>query len=284
MSDAQPHIPDAPHRDQGTALWPITDAILGSEHPKTLARQARLANWTGNTAGDAAAARDQFAALLPRYERVLHPDHHDVLQTRYELARWTGEAGDPAAARDQLATLLPLYEHTMGAQHPGTVLVRYQLAHWTGEAGDPAAARDQLAALLPAYEQFFGAGHEAALVMRYHLARWTEKAGDTTAARDQLTALIPAIESMSTGPSGRARTSPASAERPPAASRTQGLTPREREIARLAASGMSNRQIAQELVLSARTVDNHLARVFSKLGISSREGLPAALSSDRPEV
>lgn len=55
------------------------------------------------------------------------------------------------------------------------------------------------------------------------------------------------------------------------------LTPREREIAALAAGGMTSRAIAQRLILSVRTVDSHLARVFAKTGVHSREGLSAVL-------
>jgi DNA-binding CsgD family transcriptional regulator len=59
-----------------------------------------------------------------------------------------------------------------------------------------------------------------------------------------------------------------------------GLTPQEREIAILAASGMSNKQIAERLYLSHRTVANHLYRAFPKLGITSRAGLRDSLVSD----
>jgi DNA-binding CsgD family transcriptional regulator len=58
------------------------------------------------------------------------------------------------------------------------------------------------------------------------------------------------------------------------------LTRREREVAGLAASGASSREIADTLFLSARTVDNHLLRVYTKLGISSRDKLAAALGDD----
>ncbi|CAN5628592.1 hypothetical protein BH10ACT3_BH10ACT3_13710 [soil metagenome] len=56
------------------------------------------------------------------------------------------------------------------------------------------------------------------------------------------------------------------------------LTRREREVARLAADGLSNREIADRLVVSVRTVENHLQRAYDKLGISSRDGLNAAMS------
>ncbi|WP_345751533.1 helix-turn-helix transcriptional regulator [Microbacterium rhizophilus] len=55
------------------------------------------------------------------------------------------------------------------------------------------------------------------------------------------------------------------------------LTAREREIAQLAAQGMSNGEIARKLVVSTRTVENHLYRVFQKLRVEGRHQLAAAL-------
>lgn len=51
------------------------------------------------------------------------------------------------------------------------------------------------------------------------------------------------------------------------------LTPQEREIASLAAGGLSNKQIGAQLYLSPRTVGSHLYRLFPKLGITSRAAL-----------
>jgi DNA-binding CsgD family transcriptional regulator len=56
------------------------------------------------------------------------------------------------------------------------------------------------------------------------------------------------------------------------------LTPQERRVAALGASGMSNKQIAQRLAISPRTVSTHLQQVFPKLAINSRAALRAALS------
>jgi DNA-binding CsgD family transcriptional regulator len=58
------------------------------------------------------------------------------------------------------------------------------------------------------------------------------------------------------------------------------LTRREHEVALLAARGLTSRQVAERLVVSARTVDNHLASVYRKLDISGREQLPDALAVD----
>jgi DNA-binding CsgD family transcriptional regulator len=55
------------------------------------------------------------------------------------------------------------------------------------------------------------------------------------------------------------------------------LTAREREIALLAAGGLRSRDIAERLVVSVRTVDNHLQRAYRKLGVSRREDLASLM-------
>jgi DNA-binding NarL/FixJ family response regulator len=55
------------------------------------------------------------------------------------------------------------------------------------------------------------------------------------------------------------------------------LTPQELQIAGLAAEGLSNREIGQQLYISHRTVAYHLRRIFPKLGITSRSQLHAAV-------
>lgn len=55
------------------------------------------------------------------------------------------------------------------------------------------------------------------------------------------------------------------------------LSPRERAVARLASLGLSNREIARELVLSHRTVEHHVARALRKLGLSSRTEIGSQL-------
>ena len=63
----------------------------------------------------------------------------------------------------------------------------------------------------------------------------------------------------------------------PGAPEAAGLTAREREIALLAAGGSSSREIAARLVVSVRTVDNHLQNAYRKLGVTRRQDLPRAL-------
>ncbi|MEV2240736.1 LuxR C-terminal-related transcriptional regulator [Micromonospora sp. NPDC049891] len=60
---------------------------------------------------------------------------------------------------------------------------------------------------------------------------------------------------------------------------TPTLTDREWQVARLAADGGTSRAIAEQLFLSARTVENHLQRVYSKLGVTSRAELRVALGT-----
>ncbi len=64
----------------------------------------------------------------------------------------------------------------------------------------------------------------------------------------------------------------------------ESLTPSQRRVAELAASGMTNRQVAQALFLTIKTIETHLAAAYDKLGIRSRQQLPAALSERAAEA
>jgi DNA-binding NarL/FixJ family response regulator len=48
------------------------------------------------------------------------------------------------------------------------------------------------------------------------------------------------------------------------------LTAREVDVLRLLVRGLSNREIAEELVISRRTAGNHIAHIYSKIGVSNR--------------
>jgi DNA-binding CsgD family transcriptional regulator len=55
------------------------------------------------------------------------------------------------------------------------------------------------------------------------------------------------------------------------------LSLREQEVAALASTGLTNQEIAERMVLSRRTVENHLARIYVKTGVHNRAGLAAMM-------
>jgi DNA-binding NarL/FixJ family response regulator len=57
--------------------------------------------------------------------------------------------------------------------------------------------------------------------------------------------------------------------------RPAGLTEREIEVLRLVADGLSNREIAARLVISEKTVTNHLTAIFNKTGVANRAAAAA---------
>jgi DNA-binding NarL/FixJ family response regulator len=79
-------------------------------------------------------------------------------------------------------------------------------------------------------------------------------------------------ELAATGETARKRTN--------AADNADELTVREAQIARLAATGLSNRQIGEQLFISHRTVGYHLAKVFVKLGVNNRALIRADMLED----
>lgn len=77
------------------------------------------------------------------------------------------------------------------------------------------------------------------------------------------------------GPAGRGR---------PADADGLGLTPREVEVIAGVAAGKTNREVADGLFLSVRTVDRHVSRIFEKLGVSSRAAATSRVERARIEA
>jgi DNA-binding NarL/FixJ family response regulator len=106
------------------------------------------------------------------------------------------------------------------------------------------------------------------------------------AAREPLRAARELFDALGiAGWSARARaeleaTGEASEESRPAAWST--LTPQEWQIAQLAAAGLTNSEIGEQLLISRRTVGSHLYHLFPKLGVTARSQLADALSAAEP--
>jgi DNA-binding CsgD family transcriptional regulator len=119
---------------------------------------------------------------------------------------------------------------------------------------------------------------------RVHLlyGEWLRRAREITRARDHLRTALAAFEYLgATAWAERAAAELAATgptRRPAELSLAEPLTAQERQVAELAAAGLSNKQIAARLYMSHRTVGAHLYRIFPKLGISSRAALRDALS------
>jgi DNA-binding CsgD family transcriptional regulator len=163
--------------------------------------------------------------------------------------------GAPTAVRERLEELAGLLE---GRLAPVLATSAVALAARDGAALDRVAAAFQdLGALMLAAEA-------AAVAARAHQAAGRDATAN--ASRERAAGLAAACQDART---------PALA--PDAV--TTVLTPREREVALLAAGRASSRDIAVRLGLSVRTVDNYLSRTYTKLGISSRAELAALLGS-----
>ena len=59
------------------------------------------------------------------------------------------------------------------------------------------------------------------------------------------------------------------------------LTPRQRDVVALITRGLSNRQIAERLVISERTADRHVSNILTKLGLATRSQISAWTSERR---
>jgi DNA-binding CsgD family transcriptional regulator len=144
-------------------------------------------------------------------------------------------------------------------------LSRLRRDHARAVVAADGAALDEVAAGFAELGAVVLAAEAAAQAARVHRGAGRAKAAERSAARSA--ALLDGL-----APADRPAT-PALADRRD----RQGLSKREGEVARLAARGCSNKDIAATLVVSERTVENHLYRIFTKLGITSRTELAAAL-------
>jgi DNA-binding NarL/FixJ family response regulator len=182
-----------------------------------------------------------------------------LLPAQVEIALAAGDVIAADRACSELEGIVERYESAMIAAMAAYARGAVALAQ-----DDPTAA---LASLRTAAETW------RALDAPYEIARARELVGracrslgdDDTATLELEAALEAYLDLGATPDATRVR---AYAD-PPRAS-THGLTPRELDVLRLVASGMSNREVARELVISEHTVARHLQNVFARLGVASR--------------
>jgi DNA-binding CsgD family transcriptional regulator len=247
--------------------------LMGGVPP--LLAQVQLARGTAALgAGRHDEAYEQLARIFDPQDAAYHP--HLRAWALADLAEAAAGGGYQDAARRYHAELTP------EAAAAGSPLLRASLA-----VAAPMLATGHAQAL---FDAAFDAGlaawplHRARLQLAHGMwLRRRQQAGD---ARAPLRAARDTFDALGAGAwAERARRElRAAGERSgqPAPRALDLLAPQEQQIARLAAAGLSNREIGQQLYLSHRTVRNHLYRIFPKLGITSRTEL-AAVAGASPD-
>jgi DNA-binding CsgD family transcriptional regulator len=179
----------------------------------------------------------------------------------------TGELGRAAKLLDEsLAVLREVHnKHTLVECLEAMAAVagaRGQTRRAARLLGVTQAVRENIGAPLPP--------NERALLEPYLAhARLDEAAWDAAYAQGRAMGLDEAVEYalLAEEPAPSAHPPP---EQPSVGRQVTALTRREKEVAKLVARGLTNRQMAQELSISERTVENHIGKILKKLGFSSR--------------
>ncbi|MGI5237825.1 helix-turn-helix transcriptional regulator [Dactylosporangium sp. CA-139066] len=242
----------------------VASAALFAHHPRTLAALGR---------GDWDAAFRHAAAMSPPGVLASHAPHCTwVMFDLVEAAVRTGRTLEARAHAEAMraAGIAGLSSRMTLIQAGVDVLV---------EDGDEATARLEALLAGPAAERWLFEASRIRLALGERLRRTRSAAGarrHLLAARDGFAAMAaePWLERTHAELRATKYRLPDVPPDGPAA-----LTAQELQIAELAAGGLTNKQIAERLYLSHRTVGAHLYRIFPKLGVASRAGLRDALSS-----
>lgn len=186
-----------------------------------------------------------------------------VLAAYIEIKLVAGEVEDAGEALRELEVIAEQFDspylRALVGQARGSVLLA---------GGDAAGASATLRRAWTAWHEL-DAPYEAARV-RLLIAQACAEVGDRDTAGMELDAARRVFEQLGAVPALE-RTRELMNRGAPAA----GLTPRETEVLRLVATGATNRQIADALVISEKTVARHLSNMFTKLGLSSRAAATA---------
>jgi DNA-binding CsgD family transcriptional regulator len=234
----------------GAAIASLRDSDPRGLLPAALALAAEAAVWLGDV-DDAARFREESL-------RQPVPESSTIFGRRRRTLLWVGLARREGDAVDQA---LDAADNAAAADLPPAELDSLHVALLGLADGLPTAREFTLADV---------ADRMAAAAKRCDgLERAEAMAGYARALADGDAELTSAFEATLAGYGIWTN---------PPRQQTIALTRREQEIAPLAAAGISSRDIARRLTISTRTVESHLARIYAKLGITSRAELPAALS------
>lgn len=197
---------------------------------------------------------------------TVEPARHQVIGLRVlpDLVEAAVRA-DAMPAANEARTRLTTWAQTTGADWIGALDHRARAL----TTPDESAEQHFRAALIPGGRPFDTARTQLLF------GEWLRRDKRKTEARTQLEAAAETFGRLGFTPwAQRARTELAAlgvgAATRPAHGLAAALTPQELQIVRLAAQGMSNRDIAAQLVLSPRTVGHHLYKAYPKLGVVSR--------------
>ncbi|MEV6167423.1 AAA family ATPase [Streptomyces sp. NPDC051954] len=174
--------------------------------------------------------------------------------------------------------------HVRAAQEAGIARIGPRTALITAGAAALAADDGEAGALFEAALALPGAARwpwEHARV-QFTYGQWLRRTQDMAGARLQLGAALETFERIGAAMMAQraaAELRATGVSFTPSDTATDPLTTQERQIAELAATGLSNKQIGERLFLSHRTVGSHLYRVYPKLGITSRAALRRALEA-----
>jgi DNA-binding CsgD family transcriptional regulator len=264
-------------RGDDAAAKGLSDEVIRWTAPRGI----RAAQWrVAQARGLAALGRGDFEEAYEQTSRIsppgLLPPHVPialyVLMDLVEAAVHTGRGADAAAH------VAAMYEANLPALSSRLALVVGGSAA-IAAPDDSAFELFQATLALPGIErwQFYLARVRLAYGERLRRAR------AMVDAREQLNAAHAIFERIGARPwvdRAAAELRATGQTKPRAADDVlDRLTPQEFEIASLAASGLTNKQIAERLFLSHRTVGGHLHRAFPKLGVATRAALRDALES-----
>jgi DNA-binding CsgD family transcriptional regulator len=181
-------------------------------------------------------------------------------------------AGDATRAREHAAAAIEL---ASAPRQPLVLLAAHRfLGRLETEAGDLAGAAAHLQTALQLADAC-AAPYEQALVL-LALARLRVASGNLPEARallDEVRAICTPLEAapaLAEADALAAVVAQSAARSPANRGYPAGLTPREVEVLRLVAAGLTDAQVAERLHLSPRTVSSHLTAIYGKLGVSSR--------------